>query len=174
MLFRSFRYDPNCLLHGVFMSNLKDGRLRLARLLSGFIEAKDVRVAASGGVKFDRVDPTGDAKKGFGHVPFHRVEYTSDKICAYFNLDLSRLRSYGLTKQAQDFLILLSVFKVQRFLTEGMRLRTACDFQPIGPVRVVPNGFSWPDSTSLASALSEKLAECSKANLFAQPAVTVV
>ena len=54
-----FKYDPNAVVHGVFLarSDLAGGRLRLPRLLSGFIEASDVRVAESGGVKNDRVNP---------------------------------------------------------------------------------------------------------------------
>jgi len=45
-----FRVDPCSLLHGVFMANLEDGRVKLPRIVSGFIEAEDVREAASGGV----------------------------------------------------------------------------------------------------------------------------
>src|SRR5690625_7760165 len=51
------RLDANALLHGVFLARkeLAGGRLRLPRMLSAFIEAEEVRVAASGGVKNDRV-----------------------------------------------------------------------------------------------------------------------
>lgn len=38
---------------------------------------------------WDEVDPSGDMKKGFGHVPFLRDEYTARRITAYFNLDLA-------------------------------------------------------------------------------------
>jgi len=65
-----FKYDANAILHGVFLAKkeLAGGRLRLARALSGFIEATDVRAAESGGVKNDRVDPSGDTKQGFWRV----------------------------------------------------------------------------------------------------------
>jgi CRISPR-associated protein Csb1 len=45
------KYDANAVLHGLFLakSDLAGGRLRMTRLLSGFIEAASVRVAESGG-----------------------------------------------------------------------------------------------------------------------------
>src|SRR5438034_7051311 len=57
-----FKYDANGVLHGVFLAkkDLAGGRLRMPRLLSGFIEASEVQDAASGGVKNDHVNPKGD------------------------------------------------------------------------------------------------------------------
>src|SRR6266481_3755626 len=80
------KYDPNAVIHGVFLAKkeLAGGRLRLPRLLSGFIEASGAELAESGGVKNDRVDPSGDTKQGFGNVPFHRTEFTAREIKAYF------------------------------------------------------------------------------------------
>jgi signal transduction histidine kinase len=40
-------YDPCALLHGVLFANLEDGRLRFPRVVTGFIEARDVAEAAS-------------------------------------------------------------------------------------------------------------------------------
>lgn len=59
------RLDVNALLHGIFLAkkDLAGGRLRLPRALSGFVEAMEVKVATSGGVKNDPVNPKGDAKK---------------------------------------------------------------------------------------------------------------
>jgi CRISPR-associated protein Csb1 len=51
-----FKYDPNSLVHGVFLEKIA-GRLRHPRALSAFIEASGVGRADSGGVKFDRVLP---------------------------------------------------------------------------------------------------------------------
>src|SRR5262249_27213032 len=48
-----FKYDPNSLVHGVFLEKIA-GRLRHPRALSAFIEASGVGRADSGGVKFDR------------------------------------------------------------------------------------------------------------------------
>lgn len=42
-----FRYDVNSLLHGVFFSTVKDGRIKVPRLISAFIEAENVREAVS-------------------------------------------------------------------------------------------------------------------------------
>lgn len=97
-----FKYDANAVLHGVFLakSDLAGGRLRMTRLLSGFVEARNVRVAETGGVKNDRVDPSGDTKQGFGNVPFHRTEFTAEEIKAFFNLDLALLRGYRLGDDA--------------------------------------------------------------------------
>jgi CRISPR-associated protein Csb1 len=88
------KYDPNSLVHGVFLEKIT-GTLRLARALSGFIEARDVQVVATGGVKNDRVsagtesDSDATAKEGFGNVPFHRDEYTAKSITAFFSVDLA-------------------------------------------------------------------------------------
>ncbi len=168
-----FRYDPNSIVHGVFLETL-DGRLRLTRALSGHIEARNVRDAESGGVKFDRVDPTGDAKLGFGNVPFHRTEFTAEAITAYFNLDLALLRGYGLPNEATDLLIALSFYKIRRFLNTGLRLRTACDLEMVNLCVQRPEGFCVPSSEDLADAVKDHIAACKKAKLFADPAITVI
>jgi len=167
-----FKYDPNCLVHGLFLSRdyLAGGRLRLSRLLSGFIEAADVRPAESGGVKFDRVDPSGDTKLGFGHVPFHRTEFTAGQITAYFNLDLATLRGYGLPDEANALLVGLALWKVERFLGGALRLRTACDLRSVGTRVTQPSGFRVP--SDLDAALPGLIAEC--ASSFAKPPVTEV
>ena len=84
-------FDTNALLHGVFLAKreLAGGRLRLQRSLSAFIEASGAEVAASGGVKNDGVDPSGDTARGFGNVPFARDEWVASRITAYFSLDPS-------------------------------------------------------------------------------------
>ncbi len=172
------KYDANALLHGVFLakSELAGGRLRLMRALSGFIEARDVRVAESGGVKNDRVDPGGDTKQGFGNVPFHRTEFTAGRITAYFNLDLALLRGYGLPESANKLLIALALFKIRRFLSHGLRLRTACDLDLFGDIKVTrPDGFTVPEEATLLIEAGTHLAACGNLpNLFADPRVTEV
>jgi CRISPR-associated protein Csb1 len=168
------RYDVNSLLHGVFLAKkeLAGGRLRLPRALSAFIEARDVTVAASGGLKRDDVDPSGDAKKGFGHVPFHRDEYTG-AIIAYFNLDLAQLRGMRLPEPMFELLVTVALIKVQRFLRDGLRLRTACDLKPVEPLQVrAPEGLAVPELPALEASMApliEKARSC-----FASPAVTRV
>ncbi|TKB74308.1 MAG: type I-U CRISPR-associated protein Cas7 [Nitrospira sp.] len=169
------KYDPNAVVHGVFLakSDLAGGRLRLPRLLSGFIEAFDVRPAESGGVKNDRVDPSGDTKQGFGNVPFHRTEFVAKEIKAYFNLDLALLRGYGLHENATELLIALSLFKVRRFLSTGLRLRTACDLEMIDDVTVTrPNGFQIADEKALLGECKQFIGRCK--SLFADHPITEV
>jgi CRISPR-associated protein Csb1 len=158
-----FKYDANALLHGVFIakSDLAGGRLRLSRALSGFIEASKVSPAESGGVKNDRVDPSGDTKKGFGNVPFHRTEFVAEKMTAYFNLDLALLRGYALGEEATQLLITLGLFKIRRFLSTGLRLRTACDLKPTGDLTVTePANFSIPNEPRLLTECQRLIAAC--------------
>ena len=171
-----FKYDTNALIHGVFLakSDLAGGRLRLPRALTAFIEASNVTIAPSGGVKMDNMNPSGDTNKGFGHVPFHRDEY-SGKITAYFNLDLAQIRGYGLGDDATQLLIGLSLYKIRSFLDEGLRLRTACDLESDGDgsIRVTrPNGFTLPLRTDLEKALPGWIKAAS--SKFASPAITKV
>ncbi len=166
------KYDINALLHGVFLakSDLAGGRLRLPRALSSFIEASEVNVAPGGGVKRDDVNPSGDAKKGFGHVPFHRDEYTG-KPTVYFNLDLAQIRGYRLGEKAEKLLITLALYKIQSVLRDGLRLRTACDLEAVGAVEIKrPTNFTLPSLAELEEALPGLVKECSKS--FAEPTTT--
>jgi CRISPR-associated protein Csb1 len=172
-----FKYDANAVLHGVFLakSDLAGGRLRLPRALSGFVEARNVSIVESGGVKNDRVNPSGDTKQGFGNVPFHRTEFTAEKITAYFNLDLALLRGYGLGDDATDMLIALALFKIRRFLSNGLRLRTACDLNPQGGLQMTcPMNFSAPEEGVLLEVIKDKIKACQNAGLFTSPSITEV
>jgi CRISPR-associated protein Csb1 len=144
------RYDPNSLLHGVFLEEVA-GVIRLPRTLSAFIEAEDAKVAASGGVKFNRVEP--EIKGGEGNVPYSRDEWTSPKITAYFNVDLRQIRAFNFTEPGERLLIALALFKIAKFLADGLRLRTACDFDVIGVCVTRPTGFTLPDLDMLGSEL---------------------
>lgn len=171
------KYDVNTLLHGVFIakSALAGGRLRLTRALSGFVEARNIRPVELGGVKNDRVNPSGDAKKGFGNVPYHRTEFVAETIMAYFNLDLALLKGYGLDAEARNLLTALAFYKVQRFLDRGLRLRSACDLEVKGPVMVTrPAGYELPSLAALESALPGLIQACAAKGHFASPAITTV
>ncbi|MBD3174194.1 MAG: type I-U CRISPR-associated protein Cas7 [Armatimonadia bacterium] len=168
------KFDCGCLLHGVFIakSDIAGGRLRMPRALAGFIEASGVRVAASGGVKKDNVNPQGDTSQGFGHVPFARDEFTAEEITAYFNLDLEQIRAYGLGEAAERLLTLLAMYKIRAFLERGLRLRTACDLEVAGDVKVTrPDGFDLPSLAELEAELPEAIAAAK--GLLADPPVTV-
>ena len=168
-----FKYDPNNLVHGCFLEEI-GGRLRVTRALSGFIEACGVDRAESGGVKNNIVQP--DLKGGEGNVPYHRTEYTAKHITAYFNLDISLMRSYGLPAEATRLLFAFSLFKIRRFLSTGLRLRTACDLEPVGELQITKpkDHFTLPAEGELLSECSRLVDLCKEADLFADPSVTQV
>lgn len=152
--------DVNSLLHGVFLakSELAGGRLRLPRALSAFIEACNTKVASSGGVKNDIVQPGSQgegksAKEGYGNVPFARDEFVSPEITAYFNLDLAQLRGYGLSERVFTLLVALALYKIRAFLECGLRLRTACDLECDGIEMQRPADFELPTLSNLEQAL---------------------
>jgi CRISPR-associated protein Csb1 len=149
-----FKRDVGAVLHGVFLEKVA-GRLRLQRLLSSFIEAEGVMPVTSGGVKLDRVDPTGSAAEGYGNVPFSRTEFVARRITAYFNLDLATMRGYGLGEAAQRLLVGLALYKLLKVLDSGLRLRTACDLE-VRSLRVTrPTGNTL--NHHLLAELEEKL-----------------
>lgn len=162
------KLDPNALLHGVFLAkkDLAGGRLRLPRALSAFIEADAIRVAASGGVKNDAVNPSGDTAKGFGNVPFARDEYTG-AITAYFNVDLAQIRAFQLGAIVEDLLVTLALFKIRKFLDVGLRLRTACDLMLAGePVVTRPEAFDLPPLNHVEGDLPDLIEAVRKKGKF--------
>jgi len=185
-----FKYDPNSLLHGVFLEKI-GGVVRLPRALTAFIEAREARVAASGGVKVDRVQPSsnekdpvtgekvppkyGKADEGYGNVPYQRDEYAG-QIIAYFNLDLSLIAGFQLPAEARELLIVLALFKVQRFLESGLRLRTACDLElkdGSGGLSVKrPSDFTVPPLDAVTKRLGELLSN--PVMKFIEPRMTKV
>lgn len=174
-----FRLDPNSLLHGVFMANFEDGRIRQPRAISAFIEAEDIREVASGGVKNNPIDPSGKLratdydKNVYGNVPYHRTEYVAGKIKCYFNLDLALIAGFGLPAEAHDLLVSLALYKTRRLLNGGLRLRTACDLSLIGEPRVTaPAGFTLPLEGALLEQVRLGIDACAQKKLFADPAVT--
>lgn len=159
------RFDVGSLLHGVFLAkkDLAGGRLRVARALSGFIEASGVRVAASGGVKNDHVNPSGIAKDGFGNVPFARDEFTAESIDLHINIDIAQIRGYGLGTQVERLLVLLALHRVRRLIDGDMRLRTACDLEPVERSSIIarrPESFALPSLADLVGALKAAISEC--------------
>jgi CRISPR-associated protein Csb1 len=158
------RYDIGSLIHGVFLESI-DGRIRVARALSAFIEADGVRVAASGGVKFDHVNPSGITKDGFGNIPFARDEYTAEQNTLYVNLDLTQIRGYGLGAEAERLLILLSLYKLRAVLDEDvLSLRTACKLKvESGPILASsPESYALPSLIELEKALEAAIAACAQ------------
>jgi CRISPR-associated protein Csb1 len=172
------KYDPNSLVHGIFLEKIA-GVIRLPRALTGFIEADSVNVVASGGVKNDRVraakgDEGKTAKEGFGNVPFHREEFTGN-ITAFFNLDLALIRGFGLGEAVENLLVGLALFKIQKFLRDGLRLRTACDLEIKEGSKLEvqrPKDFHMPSLTELEAELPTIIKAA--AHGFASPSATTL
>jgi CRISPR-associated protein Csb1 len=72
----------------------------------------------------------------------------------------------------ENLLIAIALYKIQRFLDRGLRLRTACDLEAVGITVKRPDGFKLPSYTELAEILPDLVTAASPA--FADPFVTVV
>ena len=169
-------FDTNALLHGVFLAKkeLAGGRLRLPRSLSAFVEAEGAKRAVSGGVKNDTVNPKGDTAKGFGNVPFARDEWTASRITAFFNVDLRQVRSYGLGGDVERLLVLLALFKIQKFLAEGLRFRTACDLDVVDLTVTRPSAFRLPSLAAIEDEIPPLVQKIGAAGLFGDSRVLTV
>lgn len=167
------KYDINSLIHGIFIakSEIAGGRMRIPRVITAFIEAADVEVAASGGVKNDAVNPSGDTAKGFGNVPFHRDEFCGN-ITAYFNVDLAQIRGYGFGKEVENLLYALALYKIRALLDNPFRPRTACDLELEKITVLKPEGFELPALKEIEATLPPLIKTC--ADKFAKPTTTTV
>lgn len=160
-----FKYDPSSLIHGILLEKI-GGVVRLPRALSAFIEARNVTIAPAGGVKFDRIQPEttgkvtpyGKADEGYGNVPYPREEFCGE-ITAFFNLDLALVRGFGLSDEAKELLVMLALFKITKFLAEGLRIRTACDLELANVDVVRPTGWQLPVIAELRDAVSACVAK---------------
>jgi CRISPR-associated protein Csb1 len=147
-----FDRDPGCVLHGVFIEEI-DGRIRLPRLISAYIEASSPSQANSGGVYRGEVT----AKD---NIPYPRQEFTSSCITASFVFHLSTLKGYGLDENRNRFLQAWALYKIDRFIHQHLRLRTACEFE-VAHSRVTLDGQprnlgggdgNWPSSDDIRTA----------------------
>lgn len=154
-----FRLDPVSLVHGVFFAQREwPWQPKVARAVTGFIEASGVRPVVSGGVKRDGVineAKGGDTAKGYGTVPHHRVEYTAETITAFFIVDHDQFRSYGLSEPATALLEALADFEIGTLLDRGLRLRTRCDLE----VKTVVRGEK-PDAGEATRRIAKFAADC--------------
>lgn len=151
-----FALDPLCLLHGVFFS---DGKLpaqpKIARAITGFVEAEDVKPAQSGGVKFDDVRHKnvvgGGSSEGYGTIPFHRTEYVAGRLTASFIIDLAQIEAFGLPGHGAELLADIARWEIRSLLDGGMRLRTACDLEALSDELVLRDGTIFPTLDELAT-----------------------
>ncbi len=155
-----FEQDPGCVLHGVFLERL-DGRIRLPRLLSAYIEACSPNQANSGGVYRGEITAT-------DNIPYPRQEFTSSSITASFIFHLSTLSGYGLDVNKKRFLQLWALYKVDRFIHQHLRLRTACEFEKTN-LKVTLDGKpedlgggegKWPASEDIQTAFTAARDTC--------------
>lgn len=167
--------DPLALVHGVFFAGkgAKEfpGQPKFTRLVTGFIEASDVRAAESGGVKRDHVSHTqassgGDSTEGYGSVPFARTEWTARSITASFNIDLAQLRSYGLPEHAESLLEAIAKLEIAVLLSQPLRLRTNCDLQLLDETLVARDGTRLDSVASLSDQVADLAKQCRAAGCF--------
>lgn len=137
------KVDPGCLIHGIWFNegSFAGGKVRLTRCLSGYIEARDPSTANFGFQKRDGVSDRTDkdagqsAAEGYGSVIGPKQHFTSAEVKAYFQIDLERLRSYGLPKEQVQALVAWAIYKIRRVLVasrDGVSdLRTECKFEAI-------------------------------------------
>lgn len=159
------KVDPACLLHGIWFneSSFAGGKVRLTRSLSGYIEARDPSTANFGFQKRDVVSDRTDkeagqsAAEGYGSVIGPKQHFTSPEIKAYFQIDLERLRSYGLSNETVRALAAWAIYKIRRVLVasrDGVAdLRTECKF----------------DATTVSAWLVNK--DTGKKSLYALPEI---
>lgn len=163
--------DPLCLVHGVFFAADKKtwpGQPKVKRAVSAFVEAEGVQPAVSGGVKRDAVrhgipEGAGGSKEGYGSIPFHRTEFTAASITAYFAVDVEQLRAYGLGAPAANLLEAIARWEIASLLDGGMRLRTACDLEPVEEVGSLVDrrtGEPLGDVDELAARVTQLVGDC--------------
>lgn len=173
-----FERDPGCVMHGVFLEEI-DGRIRLPRLLSAYIEASSPNQANSGGVCRGEVT----AKD---NIPYPRQEFTSSSITASFIFHLSTLKGYSLDENKNRFLQAWGLYKIDRFLNQYLRLRTACEFAK-DDLKVTLDGErkdlgggegKWPSSRDILDGFTAARGTCfphhTEGDKWAKRRVTVV
>ena len=173
-----FDEDPGCVLHGVFLEEL-DGRIRLPRLLSAYIEACSPNQANSGGVYRGEVT----AKD---NIPYSRQEFTSPTITASFIFHVATLKGYGFSPEKNRFLQSWALYKINRFICQHLRLRTACEFETValgvtldGAENDLGGGLgAWPSNSDIETAFKSAKDVCfprlSEGDEWAQRRVGVV
>lgn len=164
-----FALDPLCLIHGVFFAEsakVWPGQPKIARALTGFVEAVDVERALSGGVKHDAVRHSkseqdgGDSSSGYGTIPFSRTEFTAKSITASFVIDLAQIASYGLPAPATALIEAICRWEIRSLVDGGLRLRTACDLVPVSDSIVDRSGQPLPSREELDAEVRRLVTEC--------------
>jgi CRISPR-associated protein Csb1 len=121
-----FQYDPNSLVHGIWLVN---EQIKISRLLTASLEGFGAARVGRTGVKFDRLGKTLS-----GQPIFAVDEETAREIRATFILDLALLRSYGrsdkgLNDNQKKLLLGLALWKIKSLLAQPFRFRSQCYLQ---------------------------------------------
>lgn len=126
-----FEVDPNSLVHGVMFPQWQ---IKIPRALTAHLEAFGAGRVDRSGVKFDRLGKTTS-----GQPIFAVDDTTAESIRATFVLDVSLIRSFGrkngrgeneaqlgLSEEQQEFLVALTLWKIQKLLESPFRFRSGC------------------------------------------------
>lgn len=159
-----FELDPLSLVHGIWFPGVWSGRARVARALSGRIDAHDVQSASVqvGGQKTADTlaevsikQPKDGDKTVPGEVPVHASEVSAARIVGRLLLDVRTIRSFGLPPDATRALIAVALLEIGEMLASWPRRRSRCALDVVGVAARRPHGFELPpvdDLRALAHA----------------------
>src|SRR5208337_635664 len=159
-MLEAHRINSPYLLAGKDRKFIEHLRTELGGLEEGPIDRKKLAEVL---LKYDVVNPSGDAKSGFGNVPFARDEFVAKEINCYINLDLAQIRGYGLDDKVQNLLVLLALHRVRKLLDGDLRLRTACDLEPVDRENLEatrPKDYGMPSQSELDDAVKSAIENC--------------
>ncbi len=78
-------------------------------------------------------------------------------------MDLAQIRGYGLGEKVEQLLTLLALHRLRRLLDGDLRLRTACDLEPVDRDNIIatrPSGFNLPSLADLETELPAAISDC--------------
>lgn len=163
-----FRYDPNSLVHGVLFPQWQ---VKIARVLTAHLEARDARRIDRAGIKFDRLGKTVS-----GQPIFAVDDEVASEIRATFVIDLALVRSFGrdtkgLREEQKALLVALALWKIGRLLRGEWRYRTGCDLECESLRLGTANDAPTVDPRDLAGLDMRRFIEAAR---FQQPAITEI
>ncbi len=102
------------------------------------------------------------------NIPYPRQEFTSTGITASFIVHLSTLKGYCLDEPKRRFLQSWALYKIDRFLNDYLRLRTACEFEVVGilatldgkPADLGSGDGKWPETGDIKSTFTTARETC--------------
>ena len=103
-----------------------------------------------------------------------RLPWVAANIVAYFNLDLRQIRAFGIGDEAERLLIAFALFKIRKFLSVGLRLRTACDLDVTRITATRPEAFSLPSLSDLETELPALIESVAAGGVFGEPRVLTI